>query len=355
MTGMSGRRLRCLVLTCLGVAVLAASFGSPIARAELSGPLYVAMGDSFTAAPLSSVPVGTWGGDDPFGYNNPANPYTCGRSTLNYPHLIAQHLGLHTAIDGVNENFHLPANPRFRDVSCGGATTKDMYERQYGLPFEEPTVTGEGYNEPQLDALDKSVKLVTLGIGGNDIGFGDLQNKCVEEPLMTGTPCRKYFENGPGGDILLGRIAKFTEKLDKLLADIHSASRAPNATILVFGYPALLPEHRPSWVPEQLRDGCYPYIPILPTDAAYLVDIEKALNASIRQAAQKARDSGVPVRYVDWYTPSIGHDMCKPPGLAWVNGIVLAPPSYPVHPNALGTMGGARAGIKVLEQIGFAP
>lgn len=54
-------------------------------------------------------------------------------------------------------------------------------------------------------------------------------------------------------------------------------------------------------------------------------------------------------RYVDWYGPSIGHDMCAPPGLAWVNEAVLVPPSFPVHPNVLGTMGAAEAADLVIS------
>ena len=45
--------------------------------------------------------------------------------------------------------------------------------------------------------------------------------------------------------------------------------------------------------------------------------------------------------YVDIYTPSIGHDACKPPGLAWVNGMVLVPPSFPAHPNDLSFLNSA--------------
>ena len=35
-----------------------------------------------------------------------------------------------------------------------------------------------------------------------------------------------------------------------------------------------------------------------------------------------------------------------------MNGVVLAPPSFPVHPNVLGSMGAAKAGIAVLDSLG---
>jgi hypothetical protein len=106
------------------------------------------------------------------------------------------------------------------------------------------------------------------------------------------------------------------------------------------GYPALLPE---------TGDGCYPYIPILPEDVHYLRGIQKALNQMLE--AQVAAGG---VGYVDWYAPSIGHDACQPPGFAWVNGAVVVPPSYPAHPNQLGTAGGAAAVLEALERDRFA-
>ncbi|MGQ0830429.1 MAG: SGNH/GDSL hydrolase family protein [Microthrixaceae bacterium] len=331
-------------LAGLALAAVTTALITPIARADdpvdTPTPVYIALGDSYTAAPLSSKPVGKWGGDGP-GYSNPNDPYTCGRSDRNYPHLIAQHLGLYDPNDLTQEIGEHPVHPGFIDISCGSARTRHMTEPQGGLP-------GGGEAPPQFDAFDRVgddeiVKLVSIGIGGNDLGFGELTDKCVQAPHMPGgTPCHVYYEND-GDDLLRARLVTLRTRLDDVLAEIHRL--APQAEVLVYGYPALLPEHRDAPVPE-LQDGCYPYIPILPADAAYLREVEKDLNRTIEQAAT-ANDA----HYVDWYTPSMGHDMCQPPGLAWVNGVVLAPPSYPVHPNVLGSMGAAEAGIDVLAGI----
>lgn len=320
-------------LLLLVLAMLGTALAIPAARAEQLRPVYIALGDSYTSAPLISKPVGTWG--DPDGYNNPDDPYTCGRSDRNYPHLLAQHLGLYDPNDLVAEAGEHPEHPGFIDISCGGAETEDLWFSQAGLP-------GGGEAPPQLTAFDRVgpdevVTLVSVGIGGNDIGFGELTDKCVQAPHMPGgRPCHEHYENN-GDDILRARLVTLRGELDRALAEIHR--RAPQAEVLVFGYPALLPDD---------RDGCYPYIPILPADAAYLREVEKDLNRTIRDAAD-ANDA----RYVDWYEPSIGHDMCTPPGVAWVNGIVPAPPAYPVHPNLLGTQGAATAGIGVLDAIDF--
>jgi hypothetical protein len=82
--------------------------------------------------------------------------------------------------------------------------------------------------------------------------------------------------------------------------------------------------------------ACWPYVPIVQTDMTYLVAKFKEMNAMLASAARKAHAS-----YVDIYTSSIGHDACKPPALAWVNGMVLVPPSFPAHPNDLSFLNSA--------------
>ena len=77
--------------------------------------------------------------------------------------------------------------------------------------------------------------------------------------------------------------------------------------------------------------ACWPYVPIVQVDMTYLVAKFKEMNAMLAEQAA-ANDA----TYIDIYTPSIGHDACQIPGIAWVNGMVLVPPSYPAHPNQLG-------------------
>jgi len=72
-------------------------------------------------------------------------PWRSGRSARNYPHLVAASAGLELI-----------------DVTYSGATTEHVLaERQNGAP-------------PQLAALDGSEALVTVTIGGNDVGYGPL-------------------------------------------------------------------------------------------------------------------------------------------------------------------------------------
>jgi hypothetical protein len=82
--------------------------------------------------------------------------------------------------------------------------------------------------------------------------------------------------------------------------------------------------------------ACWPYVPIEQVDMTYLVAKFKEMNAMLAAAAADGDAT-----YVDIYTPSIGHDACKPPVLAWVNGLVLVPLSYPAHPNDLSFLNSA--------------
>jgi len=248
----------------------------------LSGCSYVALGDSYTAGPL--IP------------DQSTNPLGCLRSDHNYPHLVAPHL----------------AGFVLRDVSCSGATTDDMTSAQGVTP---------GPNPPQLDALDATTLTVTLGIGGNDIGFSEIIKGCATL-LPFGTPCQdRYVVDGD--DQIADRITATGPKVAAVLQEIHR--RAPKARVFVVGYPAILPES---------GSGCYPQMPLAPDDVPYLRAKEQQLNAML--AAQATANDAI---YVDTYTPSIGHDACQSSSARWVEPILPATLAAPVHPNAAGMQG----------------
>jgi lysophospholipase L1-like esterase len=266
------------------------------AGAEPSGPSsYVALGDSYTAGPGIPGQIPESGG--------------CGRSDHNYPHLVAAGLGLE----------------RFTDVSCGSATTDHMAQAQ-PLP-------GGLTNGPQLDALGADVDLVTLGIGGNDIGFGEIILTCALRSLVLPitAPCRDHYNRN--GDELGSRIAATAPKVAGVLAAIRQ--RAPDARILVVGYPVILPAAGP---------GCWPLMPIAVGDVAWLRAVEGRLNAMLADEAVKAGGT-----FVDTYPSSAGHDVCRLPGRKWVEGFVPTAPAAPVHPNALGM---ANTAEQVLKSAG---
>jgi hypothetical protein len=272
------------------LAALTAVSVASATRAEATDELvYVALGDSYTSGPLVLPHDTTW------------VPQDCGQSIRNYPHLAAAAIGA----------------TRFVDVSCGSATLDDLYAPQDGLPLG-------GTNAPQLDALGPDVDVVTLGMGGNDVGFTGFAMDCLRFSPQA-EPCTPDFKTADH-DEMSERIAAVGPELGQALDDIHAA--APNAEVFVVGYPDALPHDGSS---------CWPYVPILPVDMHYIVAKFKEMNAMLAEQAS-LHDA----RYVDIYTSSIGHDACQVPALAWVNGVVVVPPSFPAHPNELGLSHSAR-------------
>ncbi len=258
----------------------------------VSGP-YVALGDSYTAGPGIPEQTGV--------------PAGCDRSSHAYPALLAARLHLTAA--------------QFRDVSCSGARITDLDGRQS---------TSDGANPAQLSALSASTRLVTLGIGGNDIGFADLVERCVTAGLLRQTPCREQLTTG--GDRVEARIRTAGEQLAVALAAIHR--RAPHARVYVVGYPEILP-----------ADGgaCASGLAMTVDDVAYLRVKEQHLNAMLRQRAAAAG-----ARFVDTWTPSLGHDACETASIRWIEPLLPTAQAASLHPNARGEQGMADAVLATL-------
>jgi lysophospholipase L1-like esterase len=286
------RSRRLALLTLLFV------LGGVTASAQAAGPVYVALGDSYTSAPL--VP------------NQHGDPPDCGRSDHNYPSLVAAALKIGT----------------FIDVSCGSAETRHMTEPQTDLPLG-------GTNPPQFNALRADADLVTVGIGGNDAGLVGVAEKCAELGATNpnGTACRDYWAPG-GNDKVAARIEATKPKIAAVLQGIHQ--RAPHARVAIVGYPDVLPKNGGS---------CYPMVPLSPDDIRYIDELIVRINAMIAgQAVLNDAD------FVDTYRDSGGHDVCKLPPERWFEGVVPTEPAYPLHPNGKGEASMARSAIAVLSR-----
>ncbi|GAA1821935.1 SGNH family lipase [Luedemannella flava] len=245
-------RTRLLSAACVLTAALTVLLpGSP---ASAAAPVdYVALGDSYSS--------GT--GAPPYSSN-----VFCLRSPRGYPQLWA--------------NTHAVSS--FRYVACGGATTASM--------------TG------QFSALSAATDLVTITIGGNDVGFADTMLSCV---LNTSSACVSAVDAG---------IAKANNelpaKLDATYATIRD--RAPNATVLVLGYPRLIDP----------GSSCY-----TATKVAALTKGADALNAVIA-----ARAAAAGLRFVDARARFAGHGACA--SSRWINQFSALALAESFHPNATG-------------------
>jgi lysophospholipase L1-like esterase len=275
------RSSRALACAALATAGLVLSVGVMPARAA-GGP-YVSLGDSYTAAPLVPNPTG--------------NPIGCGRSTNNYPSDVTRVRSL---------------SP-FIDASCSSATTANMTQSQ-SVPFG-------GTNPPQFNSLSASDTLVTLGIGGNDAGLISVAEECASLDAFApfGSRCKNHYTSS-GSDPNVAAIDATGPKVATALEGIHA--RAPQARVLVVGYPDGLPVN---------GSNCWPLVPMSSADITYFNGLETRLNTVLRNAA-----SANTATFVDTFQSSIGHDACKAPGTAWVNGIIPTSAAFPLHPNQAG-------------------
>jgi lysophospholipase L1-like esterase len=243
---------------------------------------YVALGDSYAAGPLIPMPIQPWG---------------CLKSDHNYGHLLAPKLGL----------------PAFRDVTCSGAETEDMTHTQGVTP---------GPNPPQFDALDESTKIVTLQIGGNDIGFSSLAQDCFSPSPVAGSPCKDLYTAG-GTDQVDARIAAAGPDVGAAIEGIKA--RSPQAEIYMVNYSAIFPHTGGG-------ELCWPNIPVSWGDIPWLRQTQERLNAML---ANQAALHGA--HLVDIYAASVGHDACQPPVLRWIEPLVPVA-GAPVHPNLVGML-----------------
>lgn len=230
---------------------------------------YAALGDSYTSAPL--VPI------------TDANSI-CLRSDHNYPSLLAKTLAVKT----------------FRDVSCSGAETKDFTGSQKG-------------EKPQLDAVDAKTDLVTVSIGGNDVGA--IAVVLYECPMLRsrdpqGSPCRTQT-NGWIHNAIHTVETRVTTVLQKV------KQRAPKARIIAIDYPQV--------VGTKSCSG----LPLAAGDVAFAHEINHELDDAILAAASKAG-----VDSLDLWGPSAGHDVCS--SEPWINGNKTEPgKALALHPFAV--------------------
>jgi lysophospholipase L1-like esterase len=266
----AGSRLRITVGAVL--ALLAATVVPTTFASAATGAYYVALGDSYTA-----------GYGLPTQLTQPSIIAGCGQSSNSYPHLIAAHYGI--ALD---------------DRACSGATTAAFTQSQ-------------GANPAQDSALGPDTKLVTVSMGGNDVGGG------TANCLGATSSCQ-------------GGATQYNNDLNNLASHLPSdiariKSLAPNAFIVYIGYLSGLPDAA-TWT----STGCSANLPYYPGDITYLDNAGQQLNNVLKSAAQTEG-----VTFVDSLNMSMGHDPCQPESNRWVEGIhPVAPATATLHPNLAG-------------------
>lgn len=241
----------------------------------------------------------------------------------------------------------------FNFIACSGAETENVLPLyNYTTPDVPTNALGEKNKGQwgqlsQLDRgfLDENTTLVTLSIGGNDARFADIIKQCLETSATGGSLCKNSALAGDNQPLETSTIARtHTEvptSVGTVLAQIRE--KAPNATILLMGYPALF----------ETGSLC---IGIADSDRAWLNTVATDLNNGLQAAATAANTSGAPVVFANPTAAFSGKNLCTSPSA--INGLVftLSPgdqvifdvptpgPNFgfnvsqqSIHPNELGT------------------
>ncbi|ADU47326.1 hypothetical protein Intca_0790 [Intrasporangium calvum DSM 43043] len=215
---------------------------------------YVALGDSYSAGEgLSPYLPGT---DQP-SISEP-NHNVCHRSDQAYSYVLH------------DRYYTKPPLPMF--VACSGSITNDLFAPNNAVNMK---LDGSAPEDPQLDAITSQTKLVTLTMGGNDVGFVDIVSACAANliawvPSCQNTKVKLWAPNPPRfyekslSSIVDSRMqalkgtasastfplfgdsparaygqAKPIHSWSAILKEIKKRA-APDAKIIIAGYPQLL-------------------------------------------------------------------------------------------------------------------
>jgi lysophospholipase L1-like esterase len=230
-------------------------------RTALAVRRYVALGDSFSS-----------------GEANP--PFTggkCHRSMGAWPSILARGSSV----------LELQAN-----LACSGARTKALTESYKG-------------QRPQLDELPAGAEVVTITIGGNDVGFAQVLKNCV-------------FRNCVRSGRLERARREITELARRLIGVYKSVQgRLEAGQLVVVGYPRLFPL-------DPSRKRC---VWLTPGEAEQLDRLTGLLDREIHSAAIKAAAD-----YVSALEALSGHELCT--RKSWVyslNAIGLQKQGHPTE------------------------
>ena len=168
----------------------------------------------------------------------------------------------------------------------------------------------------------RDIALVTISIGGNDIEFSGI----IEECLRLGSDCTDLDAQ------TRGEISALGSELDTLFGQIRD--RAPNARILVVGYPRLFP------LANQEACDFLPFPDIWRAEFGWVDGVVTAgeqdwanlmgrlLNQEIREAVRRQPPAGgddrADFQFVDVETVFDGNELCRAsvPYSPYLNGLV---------------------------------
>ncbi len=206
--------------------------------------------------------------------------------------------------------------------ACSGAIVSDIYENNhsgnYGEGPQGRTVVATPGSKLPFDKIPEDASLITISMGGNDIGFADILTNCVTKGIG-GSGCKddeavrqKITEvyGGPNGDPPGSLEAEL-----KTIREQH-----PDAEITLMGYPSLFAEKDKWW------------------KTGLSVDEQKWANKKVAElnSRAKAMAERLNIEFVDPTSAFVGpgYDHRIGSDEPWINGLGAPPECF--HPNKLG-------------------
>jgi hypothetical protein len=274
---------------------------------SVNGVVYAALGDSFSSG--EGVRPFISGSDVPNG--NPKN--VCHRSTqaygfqLHYPEV---HLNLQSFI------------------ACSGAVTNNV--KAGGQPPEagpgELPQLAQHFPPPRdgIQVVNDGTDMVTLSIGGNDLGFVPIAITCslVDD---CASPAFKPF--GPTQPSFKQAIEAKLPSVGAAASQTYFAVRgqAENASVFVMGYPRLFG-----------NGNCpFPLGVFSSSEKKWLDALGDKLNLTLQAAA-----SGAGIHFIHVAGTFKNHEICG--NQPWINPLVVSDMSASFHPRAVGQWAYAR-------------
>ena len=211
----------------------------------------------------------------------------------------------------------------FVNASCAGAVSDDLWAPDEGVPA-------------QFDALTEDTDLVSLSIGGNDVGFGAIVACITRQGPFESLPGEATCESQIGDTIAADIAAVYGADgpVDAVYDTISELS--PDATVVATRYMPLMPaEGTTCAFTDRLN----------PADVAWARQVTDDINRAVDEAA--TRNGHVSVMPTD----DVDRSACAEPDQRWTS-FLGDPDTAPMHPTALGQEAMAAAVAEQLAPVG---
>ncbi|MGD8373982.1 MAG: GDSL-type esterase/lipase family protein [Candidatus Woesebacteria bacterium] len=274
---------------------------------------YYALGDSFASGEsVEPFEIGT----DEVAINDDDIVDTCHRSLFAYAKQLEQNASLKLQV------------PSSGFVACSGAETENVFKPDdYDMmTLQQKASFAFKTEDPQAVNIQPDADIVTISIGGNDIGFADFVQLCLFGDCSSPGDNRRFFES----------VDSLGESLRNVYEQVLQI--APNAKVYAVGYPQLLPSSL-TCSPADVWMTAFSS-----SEMQAGRELVVAIDDKIKETVQLVGNERL--IYIDplvGSSPFVGHELCTDD--PYFNGVYIAPTGdmnkeFSFHPNQLGVTEG---------------